>query len=207
MNQVILYLLWAILAIVIIIGVWITIGMLLPVHGQTPPANQAKTATPAAPAIAPTPVPEATPTSPAPNLQYLPQKAYVQSYAPEIGIPTPNTPLQAVPQVQTVQPVPVQQNTVGGFDIGSIMGYLAAIGSAGAYLKGHIVGKKADKNEEVTREQSQQIIKGTEVDQSIANQVYQNMADGGASIHDKPEIKLENLAKDREEAIKTATKA
>ena len=187
-------LLWALVLIIIIIIVYAVLKLVLnEAFGQEAPAP-----------ITPTPVPTPTPTSPNPNLQYLPQKAYVQAYAPENGIPSTSGALQVVPQV-----VPVQNQTasIGGLDIGSIMGYLAAIGSAGAYIKGHLVGKKTDKVEETTKEQSAQIVKGAVVDEKIAERVYKNMSDGGTSINDAPEIRLDKLVENKEEALETASKA
>src|ERR1044072_9923084 len=100
--SVLLYLLWVILGIIIIIGVWFVFDNI--VYGQTAP-----------PPLTPTAVPTPTPTAPNPNLQYLPQKAYVQAYAPENGIPSTSGQLQVVPTV-----VPQTPNPIGGFDLGSI---------------------------------------------------------------------------------------
>ncbi len=197
------YILWLAIGVGIVVIVFMTFDG---IFAQTPPA---KAGTPPAttvppPVQLPVPVPQPTPTSPAPNLQYLPQKAYVQAYAPENGIPASNQPLQVVPQ--TV-PAPVAPASTPLGIPNDILSYIA-MGSAGlAYFKTHILGKKTDKVEEVTREQSAQIVKGAEVDRSIADQVYENMTDKGVSIKDKPEIKLETLAANKEEAVKTATKA
>ncbi len=155
--------------------------------------------------ITPTPVPTPTPTSPNPNLQYLPQKAYVQAYAPENGIPSTSGALQVVPTV--VPTPPVQQSSglgIPGLDIAAI---LALGGTALTYFKTHLVSKKADRNEEISREQSAQIVKGAEVDRKLADQVYENMPDKGESINDKPEIQLRVLNDNVDEAVKTATKA
>lgn len=204
MNQVILYLFWAILAVILIVGIYWILGMILDpetkvAHGQN--------ATP--PKVVTSP-PNPTPTTPNPNFQYLPQKAFVLPYAPENGIPnTPplNSPLAPTP----VQPIPVQQAAPApsGSSLLGIPGLdVAAIAAAvGVYLKTRLLDKKTDKVEQTSRENSVQIAKGADVDQSIADQVYRNMSDGGASIHDKPEIKLENLSKNKQEATETASKA
>lgn len=197
-----LYFLYVILAIIIVIGLVAIFPMLMEkAYGQN--------ATPPKPVTSP---PNPTPTTPNPNFQYLPQKAYVLPYAPENGIPvTPplNSPLASTP-VQPV-PVPVQQaaSVPSGSNMLGIPGLdLAAIAAAvGVYLKTRLLDKKTDKVEQVTRENSVQIVKGTKVDKAISDQVYQNMSDGGESIHDKPEIKLENLNKNIDEATETTAKA
>ena len=106
-----------------IFSLWIAVVLgltylsLFIVFGQTTDPDAEKIVTP-------TPVPTPTPTSPEPNIHYLPQKAYVQSYAPENGIPSNGQPLQVVPQT-----VPVQSQAVGGFDAGSIVSMIVAAGS------------------------------------------------------------------------------
>lgn len=189
------YILWLVIGIGIVIIVFVSFNG---IFAQTPDK------TPAPPVQLPTPVSTPTPTSPNPNLQYLPQKAYVQAYAPENGIPLNSQPLQIVPQVV---PAPVQNNSNILDQFGGTAGVMAMLASAGIYLKTRVLDKKTEKNAEVTREQSAQIVKGAEVDQKIADRVYKNMSDGGASINDAPEIKLETLAANKEEAVKTATKA
>ena len=186
------YILWLILGIGIIIIVWMTFNNIF-AFGQTNTTPSAVTPTPTA-----TPVE----TSPSPNFQYLPQKAYVQPFKPEVGIPQNVIPLTAVPQVVPVQPV--QNQTLGGFDIGSIMSMVIAAGS-GLFAKMGI--DKARKVEEISKEQSTQIVQSKQVEQSLAKQVYDNMPDKGASIQDAPEIRLETLADNKEEALKTAAKS
>ena len=194
-GETIAFLLWCFLAVIIIIGVWWVLTTMLDMaYGQKAP-----------PAEVPTPSPTPIQIQPNPNFEYLPQKAYVQTYKPEIGIPVGQQGLTAVPQVQ-VQPA-VQSNTIAGFDMTEIFGIIGTLVGAGAYLKGHLVGKKTDKVEETTKEQSVQIVKGADVDATIAKQVFENMTDKGLSINDKPEIKLENLNKNKEEATETAAKA
>lgn len=164
--------------------------MLLPVNAQnvTPP-----------PAVTPTPVPAPTPTAPVPNLQYLPQKSYIQTFVPEQGVP--------LAQPATSLPQYTNQSSTGPFDMQTILSIVSLLAGGGALVKSKLVGDKTNKVEEVSREQSQQIIKGAEVDKSIADQVYKNMTDGGANIKDKPEIKLETLTANKDEAVKTASKA
>src|ERR1044072_5587074 len=90
--SVLMYLLWVILGIIIIIGVWFVFENIA--NAQTAP-----------PPVVPTPVPNPTPTAPNPNFQYLPQKAAVTVYNPEVGPATGGT-LQVVPTV-----VPQTQNS------------------------------------------------------------------------------------------------
>jgi hypothetical protein len=194
------YILWMIIAIGIIAVLWFMF-----IEGNVYAQSNKTTV-----AISP---PNPTPTQPNPNLQYLPQKAFVYSFAPESGVP-PATPMQALPVTPTVTPsVPVQQPVAvqsGGSIIDSLGGYTgitAMLAAAGVYLKTRVLDKKTEKVAEVTREQSAQIVKGAQVDQKISEQVYENMTDKGESINDKPQIKLETLKDNVEEATKTATKA
>src|SRR5687767_6162662 len=84
------------------------------------------------PVIQPTPVPTPTPTTPNPNLQYLPQKAYVQAYAPENGLPANTPQLQVIPTV-VPQAAPQQSSGLGipGLDIAAV---LALVGTGVTYF-------------------------------------------------------------------------
>ena len=176
------------------------LGFISVAYGQnvSPPSG-----TPPAP-VSPTVTNTPTPTSPNPNLQYLPQKAYVQSYAPEVGVPSNTVPLQAVPPV--VAPAYQQQNT-GGFDLGSLAGILGVLGAGGAYLKGHFANKKAEAAKETGQQLAENNVQQATVQQKTLEQLYENMPDKGASITDKPEIKLEKVAEVKDEALKVASKA
>lgn len=134
-------------------------------------------------------------TSPNPNLQYIPQKAFIVPLGPN----------------GQIQAIPIQESSSGGVD-GNLMGTLAGLSGIGAAIWAKISGKKELEKEitpvkEVVKDNTVQIIKGTEVDQSLAKRVYQNMPDGGASIQDAPEIKLKQLSDNKDEAIATAAKA
>ena len=190
-GETIAFLLWCFLAVIIIVGVWWVLTQLLDMaYGQT------KSTAP--PAVVPTPSQTPIQIQPNPNFEYLPQKAYVQTYKPEIGIPVGQQPLTAVPQVQ-VQPVQSQASNVLD-QFGGVAGIMAMAGAAGVYLKTRLLNK-------VVKENSAQIVKGADVDATIAKQVFENMPDKGLSIQDKPEIRLDNLNKNKEEATETATKA
>lgn len=178
-----------------------------PVEGQTPPANtppKTTTTTPPAtttppPVQAPTVTNTPTPTSPLPNLQYLPQKAYVQSYAPEIGIPTPNVPLQSAPVVQApaVQ-APVTQSSIPGIDIAAM---LALGGTALNFVKNHFTNKTAKANSEMN-------VKQGVISEETLKLLYETMGTEKANaITDKPEIRLTEVAKMKDKAVETATKS
>ena len=144
-------------------------------------------------------------TQPNPNLQYLPQKAYVQAFGPEYGLPTSPTPLQSITPIPTVAAPAPGQNILGGnLDIVSI---LAAIGAGGAYLKGHFANKKADKAEETGKENAAMNVKQAIIAEEGLKLQYENMADKGANITDKPEIRLTEVAKMKDKAVDTATQS
>jgi hypothetical protein len=207
-----------VLFVVVLIGC-IYVGLFLLdniLWGQTPPAAgppvpKPTTPVPAAGPPAPTPAPVVptvtntpTPTASSPNFQYLPQKAYVQSYGPEVGVPANTAPLQAAPIV--VAP-PVQQPAAqagGGFDIGTIISMAIAAGS-GLFAK--MGFDKAKKAQGTVQEVAENNVKQATVQQKTLEQVYEIMPDKGVSIKDKPEIKLENVAKVKDEALKVASKA
>ena len=161
----------------------------------------AQNATPSA--VTPTPVPTPTPTAPAPNFQYLPQKAYVQPFAPESGVPQNAIPLTAVPQT-VLSAQPVQQTTTGGFDINSILPYVVAGGSA---LLGKMGLDRAKKAEGIGKEALGAEVRTKEQLHDFARVSYEKMPDKGASITDAPSIKLETLDKEKAELADKAAKA
>jgi len=197
--------LFLVLILIITLGAVLIAFYLLPAHGQTvaPPSGGTPPAsgTPPAP-VSPTVTNVPTPTAPSPNLQYLPQKAYVQSFAPEQGVPANSIPLQAVPPV--VAPSPYQQQSNSGFDIGSIMSMVIAGGSGLLAKMGFDRAKTAQNTSQANSETN---VKQATIQQKTLEQVYENMGDKGASITNKPEIKLEEVAKVKDEALKTASKA
>jgi|SRR6476619_1396728 len=198
--------LFLVLILIITLGAVLIAFYLLPAHGQTvaPPSGgtpPASSGTPPA-TVSPTVTNTPTPTAPNPNLQYLPQKAYVQSFAPEVGIPPNSVPLQAVPPV--VAPSYQQQQSNSGFDIGSIMSMVIAGGSGLLAKMGFDKAKTAQNTSQSNAETN---VKQATIQQKTLEQVYENMGDKGASITNKPEIKLEEVAKVKDEALKTASKA
>jgi len=197
--------LWCLLIVIIITAIWFVFTNINnKVFGETAPAPT-PTTTPAPAPVVPTPVPTPTPTAPNPNLQYLPQKAYVQSYAPEIGLPQNTIPLQAVP---TVVPVQQQQQGVGGFDIGSIMGILSMLAGGGALLKSKMVGDKTNKVEAISKDTMGATVQTKEqVEQAVRTMFKLSDPVKVAAIDDAPAIKLETLAKDKAEFAEKAAKA
>ena len=218
------FLLWCFLAVIIIIGVWWVLTTLLDIaYGELwqkeyairnmqplvdlvkqyldhQAYGQETTTSKAPPAAVPTQSATPIQIQPNPNFEYLPQKAYVQTYKPEIGIPVGQQPLTAVPQVVPVQPQ--QQNFISSTvdSLGGIAGVMGMLGAAGVYVKTRFLNK-------TVKENSAQIVKGADVDATIAKQVFENMPDKGESINDKPEIQLNKLAENKEEATQTAAKA
>ena len=170
------------------------------------PATPSPVVTPVPAPVAPTIVNTPTPTAPNPNFQYLPQKAYVQAYGPEIGIPTSGGQLQGVPVVQpaSVQQAAPSSDLGGGLNIASIMAILAA---GGAYLKGHLANKKAEKTEVVAKENSVAIVDSKVVEQEIAKYMFNLDKAKAEALNDQPAIKLETLEDKKEKATETASKA
>ena len=192
-----------IIIVLVAIG-WLSLGFNIQfAKGQN--VSVPKTVVP--PPVSPTIVNTPTPTAPNPNFQYLPQKAYVQAYGPEIGIPSSGGQLQGVP---VVQPAPVVQQTAssdplgGGLNMASI---LAIIAAGGAYLKGHLANKKAEKTEVVAKENSVAIVDSKVVEQEIAKYMFNLDKAKAEALDDQPAIKLETLENKKEKATETASKA
>jgi len=214
---------YILIAIILIAAIWFVLDYILnqhtiisinKTHAQTvapPPIALPPTPTgtppappqPTPPAVTPpTPTAAPTPTQTAPNLQYLPQKSYVQTFAPENGVPS-SIPLQPVPQV-----VPVQgQSAGGGFDMSTIMSVISMIMAGGSGFLGKMGLDKAKNANNTVQAVAENNVKQATVQQKTLEQVYENMPDKGASIADKPEIRLDNVAAVKEEALKTASKA
>jgi len=193
----------AIIIFVLVLIGWLSFGFNIQVaKGQFPPNNTKAVVQPPAP-IPPTVVNTPTPTAPNPNFQYLPQKAYVQAYGPEIGLPSTGA-LQAAPTVI----VPAQQAApstgIGGLDIMAILGIL---GAGGAYLKGHFANKKAEKVEGTAKENAVAIVDSKVVEQEIAKYMFNLDKAKAEALNDAPAIKLETLENKKEKATETASKA
>jgi len=190
-----------IIIVLVAIG-WLSLGFNIQfAKGQN--VSVPKTVVP--PPVSPTIVNTPTPTAPNPNFQYLPQKAYVQAYGPEIGIPTSGGQLQGVP---VIQPAPVVQQQApaanNGFDIGSIMAMVVAAGS-GLFAK--MAGDKAKKTEAVSKETMGATLDNKELIREVARVMYQMNPDKANQITDAPSIKLETLKEDTEEFRDKVAKA
>jgi len=154
-------------------------SMLLPVFGQQAPTT--------------------TVTPNTGNLKFQEQKAF-------IVIPPDQLPA-------TVYTPAATQTAVSNDDIFKFLAGMAGGSLTGlwARFKGITDKKqmvqKTENIEEVQREQSTQIVKGAEVDDKLADQVYENMGkDEAAKINDKPAIKKVNLEANKTEAVATAAK-
>ena len=193
-----------VLVIVILVVILVAIGWLS--LGFNMQFAKGQNATPPVPApVSPTIVNTPTPTAPNPNFQYLPQKAYVQAYGPEIGIPSSGGILQGVPVVQPASVQPVQTPTqAAGFDIGSIM---AIVTAAGAALFSKMTGDKAKKTEGVAKETMGATLDNKELIKEVARVMYQMNPEKANQITDAPSIKLETLKEDTDDFRDKVAKA
>lgn len=164
-SQVIAFLLWALLAIIIIIGVWFVLNQILnEAFGQT-----ATTTVPA---------------TPAPNPQYLPQKAYIQVFPPD-----------------GVAVTPVQESS-SQFNINELLYGLVGGGVSAAYAK-----FKSSQNEKANKETMAAEVKTKEQVGELARVTFDNMPQKGNEVTDAPAIKLETLKEDKQETADKAAKA
>jgi len=202
MASVLIAIIIAIILVMILVAIgWLTLGFNIKfASGQFPPNNTKAAVQPPAP-IPPTVVNTPTPTAPNPNFQYLPQKAYVQAYGPEIGLPSTGA-LQPAPTVL----VPAQQAPAanGGFDIGSIM---AIVTAAGAGLFAKMKGDQAKKAEAISKDNMGSILDNKEALKELARIMYSMNPEKANQITDAPSIKLETLEKDAAEFRDKAAKA
>ena len=181
-----------ILTLVVLIGIFIIVFMVFDkiAFGQNISAP---------PAVTPTPVQSPTPTTPVPNLQYLPQKSYIQTFVPESGVPTA-LPATSIPQYG--QP---QQSSALPTDLMSILSVLFGAGSIG-YAK--LIGNKTNKVEGLAKDGLS--VSSTQSDQieQIAKKLFETMgAEKANAINDAPAIKLENLNKTKQEITEKAAKS
>jgi hypothetical protein len=136
-------------------------------------------------------------TSPNPNLQYIPQKAFIVPLGPN----------------GQIQAIPIQESSSAGVD-GNLMGTLAGLSGVAAAIWAKISGKKELEKEitpvkEVVKDNTVAIVQSKEVEQGITKTMF------GLAPEDKvkamegtaPEIKLAKLQENKEEATKVAAKA
>lgn len=125
-------------------------------------------------------------TSPNPNLQYIPQKAYIVPLGPN----------------GQVQAIPIQEKfSSGGLDSNSIMGILVGLGGAATGLWAKIAGSKDNKatNNALLDTKTSQI--------DLAKYTYSIDPAKAAAITDMPSIKLENMEKKKDELQEKSVKA
>lgn len=150
------------------------------------------------PAVTPTLVPTPTPTSPAPNLQYLPQKSYIQTFVPEQGVPLAQ-PATSYPQFTTPQ-----QSTTVPTDLMSIISVLTGAGAI-AYSK--IIGNKTNKVEGITKENLSAVLQDKEAIAELAKFAYASNPEAANKLDNAPCIKLDNLEKQKADFADKASKA
>jgi hypothetical protein len=119
-------------------------------------------------------------TSPNPNLQYVPQRAYIVPLGPE----------------GQVAAVPVQEQNMNG-EITGIVGIISAIG-AGLWAK--MSGTKDSKNTNAA------LLNTKEVQKELARVMYNFQPTQAAALSDAPAIKLENLEKDKQQFAEKVAK-
>ena len=193
------YILWVILATILVIGVWIILDMLW----QTANAQQENVTT-AMPNLQISP-PSNIQTTPNPNLQYLPQKAFIQAFSPEATPTTQSAILGPLPNT-VVQPTGTVQTTgsLGGNDIVTIINTILAAGSG---FVAKIGLDKAKKAQETTKENSSAIVDSKIVQQELARLMFEWNKDKADTLTDSPVTKLESLKDEVKQATETATKA
>lgn len=111
-------------------------------------------------------------TSPNPNLQYVPQKAYIVPLGPN----------------GEVQAIPYQDNSAA--QATGIVGILTAIGT-GLWAK---MSAKKD-----TKETNAALLDTKEISKELARVMYNFQPEQSKALSDAPAIKLENLEKDKAE--------
>ena len=201
--------LFLVLILIITLGAVLISFYLLPAHGQTVPPPNVPTPPANQPNVQVSP-PSLASTAPNPNFQYLPQKAYVQAFAPEVRPGTPSV-IAPLPQSALVegqgQPTVIQTGNSGGIDAGSIMGIIGTVVAAGSGLVAKMAKDKANKTEDLTKETMSGTLISKEQIEQLARAVYQMNPEAAAKLTDLPAVKLENLSKDKQEFADKATKS
>jgi len=195
-----LYLLWLILGIGMVIIVWFVIDMLW----QT--ANAQQNVSTAMPNLQISP-PSNIQTTPNPNLQYLPQKAFIQAFSPEATPTTQSAILGPLPTNTFVQPQTVSTVPTGNIDVGTIMGIIGTVVAAGSGLMAKMSGDKSKKNEGVIKENSTAIVDSKIVQQELARLMFEWNKTQADALTDSPVTKLENLKNEVKQATDTAIKS
>ncbi len=152
------------------------------------------------PAPVPNPVPNPTPTEPVPNFQYLPQKAAVTVYNPEVGIPPLAQPMQTVPTVVSAPAAPTQSGTLGipGLDLALIAGLV------GQFIRTELKNKTVTN---IVKKIAGNQVKQIEATEEHLGLTFEQMPQKGNEITNKPNIKQQHIKEIKEEALDTAEKA
>lgn len=139
--------------------------------------------------VSPTPTTVAPPqvaTTPNPNLQFIPQKAYI--------VTTPDGQIQAVP-------IQEANNAGAGNANGEIAGIIGILTAVGTGLYAKLSGSKDIKNTNAA------VLQTKDIQKEIARVMYNFQPDQSKALSDAPAIKLENLEKDRQEFANKVAKS
>lgn len=128
--------------------------------------------------------PQAITTSPNPNLQFIPQKAYI--------VTTPDGSIQAVP----IQETAAANANMNG-EIAGVLGIISAIGT-GLWAK-----LSASKD---VKETNVAVLQGKEVQKELARVMFNFQPEQSKALNDAPTIKLENLEKQKTEFAEKVAK-
>ena len=146
-------------------------------------------------------------TLPNPNFQYLPQKAFVQTFTPEVQPTTPTAvigPVPITPQGAVVQQQPTAVVSQPAIDYMSIISTIIAAGSGFMAKMAHDKSKKV---QETARENSSAIVDSKVVQQELARLLFEWNKPQAEALNDSPSTKLESLKDEVKSATETATKA
>ena len=172
--------------------------------------------TKAPPAVVTTPVPQikvSPPTNvatlPNPNFQYLPQKAFVQTFTPEVQPTTPTAVIGPIPITQGGQPVvTTTQPVVSAAPAIDYMSIISTIIAAGSGFMAKMGYDKSKKVEATSQANAGAIVDSKVVQQELARLLFEWNKDKADSLNGSaPAVKLESLKDEVKEATETASKA
>jgi hypothetical protein len=142
----------------------------------------------ASPSPSPTPtitLPPPVTTTPSPNLQYVPQKAYI--------VTTPDGTTQAFPVAD--------QDNSGGTTTAQATGIVGIIAGIATGLYAKFQGSRDNKQTNAA------VLSTKDVQKEIARVMYNFQPDQSKALSDAPSIKLETLEKDRAEFAEKVAKS
>jgi len=148
-------------------------------------------------------------TLPNPNFQYLPQKAFVQTFTPEVQPTTPTAVIGPVPITPQGQAAVVTQQPTAVVSQPAIdyMSIISTIIAAGSGFMAKMAHDKSKKVQETARENSSAIVDSKVVQQELARLLFEWNKPEAAALNDSPSTKLESLKGEVKSATETATKA